>query len=107
MIMNNLALIYAKQRKFAQAISLATDTVSGGKRGLGLNHRMTALLVVTLAEVLAQSGQTENALRRLEEAADLGYSDSDQIAKDEYFKPLRKHPRFDAVLKRMREVRRN
>lgn len=55
-----------------------------------------------LAGVYALANRPDDALRALEKDVDLGDRDHEYLAADPWFESLRGHPRFQALLKRMR-----
>ena len=57
----------------------------------------------TYGDGLSILGRPDEAFQQLQQAAQLGFKDADQLATDEDFKPLRSDPRFPGLLESIRK----
>jgi len=93
-------------------VELATLLTRLGRHreGLAIDERLVRLLPedptvrYNLACSLALLGQAEPALDALEHAHVLGYGDLEHLLEDEDLRSLRQHPRFAALVERLRAL---
>jgi hypothetical protein len=102
MVMNNLALVYGRQHRFQDAVSLLVNAIGTAQRVLRPGHPMTAAFMGTMAEVNALNGRADTALKWLDDAIRNGLGPPDAIASDEDLKPLWNDVRFKQLVDGMR-----
>jgi tetratricopeptide (TPR) repeat protein len=57
-----------------------------------------------LACSLALLGRADDAIEEIERSIDLGYDDLEHLVKDRDLRSIRQHPRFDELVRRLREL---
>ena len=98
----NLAIVLTAQGRLDDAEGLHRQTLEVRQRTLGADNPQALDSLCAVAGVAALRGDRGAALRRLEEAIDLGYSEADSLAEDSDFESLRDDPRFVDLIERAR-----
>jgi serine/threonine protein kinase len=95
----DLALILAHEKHSAESEALFEKAVAASAKAEG---SLAANVFYAYGEGMAILGRPDEAMDRLNRAIDHGFSNKQQISKDESLELLRKDPRFEAMLSRMR-----
>jgi serine/threonine protein kinase/Flp pilus assembly protein TadD len=105
MSMVNLASSLLLEGQYADAESLQRKALGIQRRVRGPDNPDTAVSVYNLAIMEERQGKTDEALKLLAEAVDHGLSPGDSlgIEKDSDLKPLHGDPRFEALVKHVKE----
>jgi serine/threonine protein kinase/tetratricopeptide (TPR) repeat protein len=98
----NLAIVVTAQGRFDEAERLHRRVLEMRRRTLGRGNPQTLDSLCAVAGVAALRGDHESALRHLDEAIGLGYSEADTLAQDSDFESLREDPRFVDLVERAR-----
>jgi eukaryotic-like serine/threonine-protein kinase len=95
---NNLGSTLIEQGRLDEAEALLKETFEKQRRLLGEKNLDTVYTMTSLASLAAARGQKSKALGLLKQAAKLGYSDADSLAKDPTLKSLQGDPAFQEIL---------
>jgi tetratricopeptide (TPR) repeat protein len=98
--MENLAAILANQKRAEEAIAVyekVLNLAGQAERPIQIQAHYT------YGSGLSILGRPDQAVQQLQQAAQLGFKDADQLAGDEDFKPLRSDPRFPELLASIRK----
>ncbi len=98
--MENLAAVYANEKRAEESIALYEKAVKQAEQA---ERPVQMQAHYTFSGGLSILGRTDEALQQLQQAAQLGFKDADQLATDEDFKPLRSDPRFAGLLESIRK----
>jgi eukaryotic-like serine/threonine-protein kinase len=98
--MENLAAILANQKRAEEAIALYEKAVSLTQQA---ERPLQIQAHYTYGGGLSILGRPDEAFQQLQQAAQLGFKDADQLATDEDFKLLRSDPRFPDLLASIRK----
>jgi non-specific serine/threonine protein kinase/serine/threonine-protein kinase len=99
----NLALVLLAQKRYAQAEQLYREALQGEIKALGENHPEIAYAWYNLATAEAAQKKRANALSDLDRAIDHGYTDTEEIASDEGWEPLRSDAGYQQAIARMKQ----
>jgi eukaryotic-like serine/threonine-protein kinase len=102
---DELAHTLDKEGRYGEAEKLARETLEIQRRVLGPEHPDAAGTAYDLACVLAHTGRSDEAISFLREAIDHGLDPATGLAMstDPNLKPLRKDPRFEALVSHVRQ----
>ncbi len=98
--MENLAGILANKKQAEEAIALYEKAL---KLAGQAEQPIQMQAHYTYGSGLSILGRPDQAFQQLQQAAQLGFKDADQLANDEDFKPLRSDPRFAELLASIRK----
>lgn len=98
--MENLAAILANQKRAEEAIAVYEKVVNLAGQA---EPPIQIQAHYTYGSGLSILGRPDQAVQQLQQAAQLGFKDADQLAGDEDFKPLRSDPRFPDLLASIRK----
>ena len=98
----NLAIVLTAQGRLEDADHLHRETLELRRETLGEDKPETLDSLCAVAGVAALSGDRVEALRRLQQAIDLGYSEAETLAGDSDFESLRDDPRFVDLIEQAR-----
>ena len=99
---DNLAVLYQSQERYAEAEPLWLETLETRKRLLGDDHPATLGSMYNLACLAALRGNHEQAFDWLRRAIDTGFTDADWMKKDSDLESLH-GPEFDSLVERARQ----
>ena len=98
----NLAIVATARGRLDEAERLHRQTLELRRRTLGRDNPQTLDSLCAVAGVAALRGERAVALRHLQEAIDLGYSEADALSQDNDFESLRDDPAFKEIVERAR-----
>ena len=98
--MENLAAVLANEKRAEEAIALYEKALKHAEQA---ERPIQIQAHYTYGGGLSILGRPDEAFQQLQQAAQLGFKDADQLATDEDFKPLRSDPRFPGLLASIRE----
>ena len=98
----NLAIVVTAQGRLDEAERLHREVLDQRQRTLGRDNPQTLASLCAVAGVAALRGDREAALRGLEEAINLGYSEADTLARDSDFESLHDDRAFIELVERAR-----
>ena len=99
----NLAMVLLVQKRYAQAEQLYRQALQGEIKALGENHPEIAYAWYNLATAEAAQKKRADALSDLHRAIDHGYTDTEEIAQDEGWDPLRHDAGYQQAIARMKQ----
>jgi eukaryotic-like serine/threonine-protein kinase len=98
----NLAGVLSAQRRYAEAEQLYRQALDGEITILGEHHPEIAYAFYNLATVEAAQKKRAHALTDLHRAIDHGYSDTEEIAHDDGWEPMRNDFGYQQAIARMK-----
>jgi non-specific serine/threonine protein kinase/serine/threonine-protein kinase len=99
----NLAGVLSAQRRYSEAEQLYREALEGEITILGEHHPEIAYAWYNLATVEAAQKKRAHALTDLHRAIDHGYSDTEEIAQDDGWEPLRNDPGYQEAVALMKQ----
>jgi eukaryotic-like serine/threonine-protein kinase len=105
--MGSVGRVQMLQHRYEEADQTFQDALSRTNRASGSRYTYSGLVMILYNDacVKALKGNREDAFVTLEEAVSHGYQRLDDMASDEDLKSLRGDPRFQALLKKIKQNR--